>query len=50
MRTPVIGLARWRVFLAFGADVVCQFVRQRHKRQRASPNQGQSMFGKSAVI
>jgi hypothetical protein len=27
MRTPVIGLARWRVFLAFGVDVVCQFVR-----------------------
>ena len=27
MGTPVIGLARWRVFLAFGVDVVCQFVR-----------------------
>ena len=27
MSTPVIGLARWRVFLAFGVDVVCQFVR-----------------------
>ena len=46
MRTPVIGLARWRVFLAFGVDVVCQFVRwNKWSTKTNSINRSAKMLG-----